>query len=354
MPDEPHLLMHLGLELARSGRPAESLVREEEAFTSLSAKPAREIVPELRETLLMQYCTHLAAARQFDKIIRVLASPLAQLGGGLTASLHFSLGLAHLELRRFSEAADQMRQCLAKRHLRGFSLVNPEINTAAPHHCLAHCLAQAADGAGAEQAFQDGLAETGHNELLRLGYARFLAGQNRPVDALHQVHAAVNQNPQALEAWRLGGQIALSRPEFLKFARNWTVEAVKNFPDDPMIIAHRAETLLLSEDLAGALPLWEQTWNLAPQPVALAALILCELLETPTTHAPAEGPGEVAASRAFIQWYRKLMSVKGQKTIVRVNDQTEKLGRALPGAARMLEAAMAEATQAATHCAPCA
>jgi hypothetical protein len=48
------------------------------------------------------------------------------------------------------------------------------------------------------------------------------------------------------------------------------------------------------------------------------------------------------------------MSVKGQKTIVRVNDQTEKLGRALPGAARMLEAAMAEATQAATHCAPCA
>src|SRR6185437_4150615 len=39
LPDEPHLLMNLGLELSRSGREAEAFARYEEAVLSLSAKP---------------------------------------------------------------------------------------------------------------------------------------------------------------------------------------------------------------------------------------------------------------------------------------------------------------------------
>jgi glycosyltransferase involved in cell wall biosynthesis/FMN phosphatase YigB (HAD superfamily)/predicted Zn-dependent protease len=349
MPGEPHLLMHLGLELARSDRAAEALERDREAFQSLSSRPAREVVPELRETLLMQYCSHLTAAKRFDDVVQVLTSPLAAMGGGLTASMNFSLGLAYLELRRFSEAADQMRQCLAKRGQRGFSLVSAEINTAAPHHCLALSLAQTGDAAAAEQAFKDGLTETGHENVLRLGYARFLTGQNRPVEALHQLHDMVARHPQDAEAWRFGGQIALSKPEFLKFARDWTAEAHRHLPQEHMITAQRAETLMLSEDLAGALELWEQIWNLMPEPPVLAAMILCQLVESPTTHAPVEAQ-EVAASRAFIHWYRKLMGVKGHKTILRLNEQTEKLARALPTAARMLEAAMAQAIPVGAPC----
>jgi hypothetical protein len=82
-----------------------------------------------------------------------------------------------------------------------------------------------------------------------------------------------------------------------------------------------------------------------PQPAVLAAWILCETVELPTTQAPQEGQGEVAASRAFIAWYQKLVSVKACKTILRLNEQTDKLSRALPSAARMLEAALTEASR---------
>jgi len=345
LPDEPHLLMNLGLELARSGREAEALERYREAFTVLASKPAAEIVPELRETLLMQLCARLTAAKRFDEVVRTLTSPLAGMNRGLTASLHFSLGLSHLELRQFSEAADQMRQCLAKHGQRSLAPISKEINTAAPHHCLALCLVKLGDVAAAEKAFQDGLKETGHGDALRLDYAGFLAGQNRPVDALQQLNEVVTANARHLGAWRLGGQIALSRAEFLEFARDWTGEAMRHVSEDPLVLAQRAETLMLSEDTAGALELWERVWNQAPQPTVLAALILCEAVELPTTHAP-EGQGEAAASRAFIDWYRKLLTVKAHKTIGRLNEHADKLSRTLPGAVRMLEAALTEVSRA--------
>jgi len=346
LPDEPHLLMNLGLELARSGREAEALERYREAFKILSSKPAREIVPELRETLLMQLCARLTAAKRFDEVVSTLASPLAGMNGGLTASLHFSLGLSHLELRQFSEAADQMRQCLAKRSQRSLAPISKEINTAAPHHCLAASLVELGDVAAAGKAFEDGLKGTGHGDAFKLDYARFLAGQNRPVDALHLLHEVVAENKLHIAAWQLGGHIALGRPEFLEFARDWTGEAMRHAPEDLLIPAQRAEALMLSEDMAGAIELWEQVWTQAPRPAVLAALILCEMMESPTTHAPQEGPGEAAASRAFIGWYQKLLSVKAHKTIGRLNEQIDKLSRALPGAARMLETAMAEASLA--------
>ena len=345
LPDEPHLLMNLGLELARSGREAEALARYQEAFKILSSKPAAEIVPELRETLLMQLCARLTAAKRFDEVVRTLASPLAGMNGGLTASLHFSLGLSHLELRQFSEAADQMRQCLAKRGQHSLAPINREIKTAAPYHCLAVCLAKSGDVAGADQAFQAGLKETNPGAVLRFDYARFLAGQNRPVDALHHLNEVVAENKSHLGAWQLGGQIALSRPEFLEFARDWTGEAMQQVATDPLIIAQRAEALMLGEDLAVALGLWEQVWDRAPQPVVLAALILCETVEAPTTHAPQEGQGETDTSRAFIEWYRKLLTAKANRTISQLNEQMDKLTRAVPSAVRMLEAAMTEASQ---------
>jgi glycosyltransferase involved in cell wall biosynthesis/tetratricopeptide (TPR) repeat protein len=345
LPDEPHLLMNLGLELARSGRETEARARYLEAFNSLSSKPAAEIVPELRETLLTQLCTRLTAVKRFDEVVSVLTSPLAEMNGGLTASLHFSLGLSHLELKQFREAADQMRQCLAKRSQPGLAPINQEINTAAPHHCLALCLVKSGDADAAEKAFQDGLGETGHDDALRLDYARFLAGQNRPVDALGRLNEVVAKNARHLGAWQLGGQIALSRPEFLEFARDWTKEAMLHVATDPLIIAQRAEALMLSEDTAGALELWQRVGDQTSPPAVLAAWILCETVELPTTQAPQEGQGEVAASRAFIAWYQKLVSVKACKTILRLNEQTDKLSRALPSAARMLEAALTEASR---------
>jgi len=193
-------LMNLGLELARSGREAEAFARYREAFESMSSKPAAEIVPELRESLLSQYCTRLTAAKNVAETVRVLTSPLARMGTGLTASLHFSLGLAHLELKQFSEAADQMRQCLAKRGQRSLSPIHRDILTAAPFHCLAVSLAALGKTDDAEKAFQAGLKEIEHVNALRLDYARFLFEQKRAVDALHPLNEIVTHDPHNVAA----------------------------------------------------------------------------------------------------------------------------------------------------------
>jgi tetratricopeptide (TPR) repeat protein len=342
LPGEPHLLMNLGLELSRSNRPAESFARYQEAFEALSSKPAAEVVPELRESLLAQYCTRLTADKRLDETVRVLTSPLAQSGSGLTASLHFTLGLAHLELKRFREAADEMRLCLAKRTERSLSPINKDILTAAPLHCLAVCLARLGENAEAEKAFIAGLKELDHVDALRLDYARFLTEQKRPVDALHELNDIATRDVHNLAAWRLGGQIALSDAGFLEFARDWTSEAMRHVPEDSIVIAQRAEALMLSEDTAGARGLWEKLWNSERKPQVLAALILCETAAGAITHKPDDNKDEIAASRAYVEWYRKLLAVRAQKTVARLMEHTNAVNESLPSAAKIVGAAIAE------------
>jgi hypothetical protein len=71
-----------------------------------------------------------------------------------------------------------------------------------------------------------------------------------------------------------------------------------------VIIMQRAEALTLSEQAVGALELRQQFEDQTSKPAVLAALILYETVELPTTHALQEGRGVAIASRAFIAWYR--------------------------------------------------
>jgi glycosyltransferase involved in cell wall biosynthesis/FMN phosphatase YigB (HAD superfamily)/tetratricopeptide (TPR) repeat protein len=345
-PSDVNLVMNFGLELVRSDDLAGGVEQYRAAFRLMSAQKNGDIVPELREVLLTQFTSQLYKLRAHAEVVEILNSPLAR-QGGLTASLHFALGLAHFELKQFSEAADQMRQCLAKRKQPALSPINTDIHTAAPQHCLALSLAKTGDAAGAEKAFQAALAEPGGTENVKLDFAKFLSAQNQFVDALHQLHEIVAHNPHQAAAWRLGGEIALARAELLEFARDWTGEAVGALPENPDLAGQRAEALLLSGDPAAALALWEEIWNRDRSARTLAALILCETAESPTTHAPEEGADELAASRAFIEWYQKLITVRSQALVARVNEQLEKLARALPTAAQMLESVLTESETAA-------
>ena len=341
-PPDVNLLMNLGLELVRSDDLAGGIEKYREAYELMSAQPKDEIVPELREVLLTQFTSQLYKVRGHEEVVCVLNSPLAK-RGGLTASLHFALGLAHFELKQFREAADQMRQCLAKRRQPGLTPINTDILTAAPQHCRALSLAKLGDPAGAEKAFAAALAETGHVAEAKLDYAKFLQDENRPVEALQQLNEIVTLNIRNVVAWRLGGEIALGRAEFLEFARDWTGEAFKALPENPVVAAQRAEALMLNGEVAAAGELWEKIWRSEPQPRTLAALILCEAVEMKTLHAPNEGHDERATSLAFIEWYQKLLAVRAQAVTGRLNGQLEKLSRALPTAAQMLEAALSEA-----------
>lgn len=337
-PEEANLQMNLGLELIRTGDMAAGLACYRKALTLMSAQPPSALVPELREALLTQFARHLHNVRGHDEIVRMLTSPLAR-NGGLTASLHLALGLAYFELKQFSEAADQMRQCLSRRKQAALSPINPDILTAVPHHCLAMSLIKLGDVVGAEKAFQAGLGETG--DELKLDYAKFLALQNRLVDALRQLHEIVRVNAGNAVAWRLGGEIALSKPDYLKFASDWTAEAIRQLPEDGVIIGQRAEALLLSQDNLAALPLWLRAINGQRPPRALAAQIICGLL---TAH-PAEKlhncVEEGAVSHAFVGWYRQLVAVGARDTIVHLNSSVEKLRPILPSAATVLDGVVA-------------
>lgn len=340
-PHDVNLTMNLGLELVRSNDLTAGVAKYREAFHLMSELPADEIAAELREVLLTQFTSQLYKIRAHQEVVEILNSPLAKCGG-LTASLHLALGLSQFELKNYTGAAEQMRQCVARRNQSALSPINTDILTAMPNHCLALALAKVNDVPGAEQAFAAALAEKGRPEDVKLDYAKFLAATNRPIDALHKMHELVTANCRNEILWRTGGEIALSRPEFLEFARNWTSEAMRYVAEDSIALAQRAEALLLSGDTPAAAVFWERIWNSGRQPRALAALILCQTIESQTTHAPDEGPEEAAVSRAFIAWYQRLIVMRAKTVISRLNEQTDKLSRALPTAARMIEKALAE------------
>ena len=335
-PADVNLVMNLGLELVRSDDLPGGIEKYREAFELMSAQPGDKIVPELREVLLTQFTSQLYKVRGHEEVVRVLNSPLAR-RGGLTASLHFALGLAHFELKQFSEAADQMRQCLAKRRQPGLTPINTDILTAVPNHCLAMSLLKLGDTAGAEKAFQAGLSQSGRTEGLKLDYAKFLRDQNRPVDALHQLHEIVSANSRNVAAWRLGGEIALGRPEFLAFAGDWTAEAIRQLPDDGIIVAQRAEVLLLSQQMAAALPLWGRAVHGDRPPRAVAAQILCATAAAQPVAGLCGQAEEPVVSRAFVDWYRRLVTAGAHDAIVSLNSRVETLRPILPAAAGVLD-----------------
>jgi hypothetical protein len=159
---------------------------------------------------------------------------------------------------------------------------------------------------------------------------------------MHKLHELVAQNSNNSAAWKLGAEIALSQAELLEFACDWTGEAVKYLATDIGIIAQRAEALMLNGDTASAIEFWEKLWRSAPEPRTVAALVLCAITSGESDRIPLV-PAENAASRAFVEWYQKLLAMRTQPLIEKVNEQLETLSRTLPGAARILESALSEA-----------
>jgi GT2 family glycosyltransferase/tetratricopeptide (TPR) repeat protein/glycosyltransferase involved in cell wall biosynthesis len=344
MPDEPNLIMSLGLELVRSGTLEAGLDRYWEAFRLLSALPAAEVTPELKETLLTQLSTHLMAAKRFSDIVQLWQIPFAK-SGGLTASQHFCLGAALMELKQPAEAAEHMRQCADTRHRPALSPINPEILKAGPHHCLSLCLFALKDIEGARQALDAALAADPSSRPVRFDLARFQAAQGRTGEALKILRQLTVENPAESRVWELGGHIALNRPEYLEFARDWTGDAVKHFPEGQSLLRQRAEALLLNQDVAGALPLWRRA-QAAGSLHQRAAVVICELLTGDRQHhfSAAEEP---ALSQEVVQWYRQCIRMGAHALINQLHERMESIRLTLPAFVRVLEAAHRQARQAA-------
>jgi tetratricopeptide (TPR) repeat protein len=341
MPNEPHLLMNYGLELIRSGQAEEGLEQYWEAVHVMAALPTAQIIPELRETLLTQLATQLLAVKDFAGVIKLLELPLAK-SAGPTASMHFLLGLALLESKRFAEAAIHFRHCITRRDRPALSPIHKDIRKAAPRHCLALCLKRLQQPADATKIFREALEEEPESRPLRHDFARFLADQQQPVEALQLLFQLVNEKPDDINAWWLGGQIALSRPDFLECARDWTAEAMKQFSTNPQIAAQQATALLFSGNIDEARPLWREL-QAAAAPKHQAALALCELLTGGELLVAPDA--EPAVSQEFLGWYRQLLTFGASALIEALNARIENLQRVLPSAGRVLQQAVQEAEE---------
>ncbi len=336
LPGEPNLVMSLGLELVRSGKLEEGLNRYREALQLMSALPVGQVVPELRETLLTQLTTHLVKAGRFAEIVQLWQTPFAK-SAGLTASQHFLLGLAHLELKQPADAAEQMRQCLEKRRRPALSPVNKEILKAGPNHCLALSLMALKQMPAAEQAFRAALGEEPQSRSVRFDFARFNVENNQPLEALKLLNQLVAEDPNELRVWHYGAQIALSRADYAEFARDWTGEAFKHHSQDSTIILQRAEALLLAQETDQALPLWVQAHS--PKSARhLAALVLCECVTDgcQRTFPPAD---EQLISQEFQKWYLQLINSGANSLVYQLNESMDKIRVVLPSFATRWERA---------------
>src|SRR5690606_12360508 len=137
----------------------------------------------------------------------------------------------------------------------------------------------------------------------------------------------------------LGARVALSHPDFIEFARDWTTEAVKHHPGNPDLIAARGETLLLTQQYADALPWWPRPKTV---PRALSARVLCELMqgELSIEEPPAN---EAETSREFLNWYRRLIQFRAGAGVQAIGERLELLGIVLPSAGRTLRQILEQA-----------
>lgn len=343
-PNDPNLLMNLGMERVRAGELQSGLEAYHRSFQSVASQ-ANNCSPEFRETLLIQYSTHLLGAGKVDEVIQVLTSPLAQ-ADSMSASLHFTLGLALARRGLWEQCVTHMLACLSCRAEATLSTVNPEIFKSAPHHCLALALARLGRREEARQAFADGFQAEPQSRLLRLDHALFQHQTGFPVDALQSLNALVAEDPKDPRPWRSGGEIALGRKEYLEFALDWTSEAVNSVPDDQVLQTQRATALLLAGQLVEALECWKPL-AASGDIKAVAALILGQLASGQRYDIPPVSRiTERRTSEEFLNWYRKLAHYNSEMVIRNINCRLETLALLLPSAVMGIKAALASADAA--------
>jgi tetratricopeptide (TPR) repeat protein len=343
LPGEPNLLMNLGLELVRDGRLQEGLERYKEAFQVMSRLPDDQVAPELREALLTQYATHSLNSRNYVEVARILQSPLARTHG-LTATMHWLLGLACIESKLYKDGAEQMQQCVEKRDKRALTLVNENILKAGPHHCLGLCLAALKRWEDAARAFQAALHQEPDSRTIRFDYARLLSETNDDVEALKVLHQLMAEDPSEVRVWKLGGMVALKKPEFAEFALDWTGEAVKHHGQNLSLVEQRAEALMLAGQVETAWPFWQRL-PATNSPAAAIGLLICEIVlgrEPSAMHASVREK----ADAEFLRVYRRLLQWNATAVVTALNSHVEVLRAFVPKTAQMLEAAMVEATHA--------
>ncbi|MFM1943285.1 MAG: hypothetical protein RI897_2267, partial [Verrucomicrobiota bacterium] len=339
-PGDPNLRMNLGLELCQAGQGVDGLREYREAIRLTEALPANSVMPEFRECLLSRAAMAFASEGEYAEALSLRNSPLLK-QGRLNPTVHYAFGLALSRLGRHGKAVEELRLCVERRGQPSLFPALKIVNTAAPDLTLALALAQAEEFAEAEKVLRSLLSRDAGNRKAALQLANVLWKQGQAVPALELLHGLVTQQADLVDAWALGGRIALSQPDYLDFAMDWTGESVKYCQQSAELNLQRAEALLLKGDVASALPVWSSIAE-EGNPSHRAAQIICELATgaQPDHHLNGQTP---IVSQHFLLWYRRLVQYQATGPLNQVNGRLDVLKQVLPPAGEVLESAMAEA-----------
>jgi glycosyltransferase involved in cell wall biosynthesis len=337
-PNDVNLLMNLGLELWRSGQHGYGIGYYEKSYMAMLQYPYSQTPQELREVLLTQYASHLLTLKQNEDVVTIF-NDQAILPKDRTASHYFIQGLAESALQRWEACATSLQQCLKLRNQPALTPIHQDIRGGTPGHCLAHALRKLGRTTDANKAYEQSLQDAPLNEAARVEFAAFQAESGQIIPALTLLHEGIQLDPNQPKVWEVGSAIALRHKDSHEFALDWSGEALKHLPDNPILKRQRAETLLLNGHVGDALPMWiELSKN--NDDASASGLILCQLF----TGEPLSGlpPNrERAVSQDVIRRYRQAVELGLDGWIQAFHERLGTLHQALPSAARLIEQVVA-------------
>ena len=331
-----YLFSHFGLETARTGDLAGGILYYERALELLnqlvdSNKGGISISPEFRASFLQQFAPYLNRAGRHLDVIRLYQTPLAR-SGEMSASDHYTLGLARGRTGQYEQAAREFQACLAKRRASTRVPNHAIVLGDAPFQCLASALMQLKRHGETEMVYRQGISEQPQSVELRLEYARFKLQQGRPLEALRDTHLLTEKHSDNTAVWLLGAEICLAHPQFREIVMDWTAAAVERHPGDPEISAMRAEALLVAGDAQAAQALLQPMRDL-PTGLAgrsLAAFIFCRMFEDAPTLPAVDAQTEPRVSQAFLDLYRRIGLAGGTAIVQLVKSRIHNLEATLP------------------------
>ncbi len=337
-PNDVNLLMNLGLELWRSGQHGYGIGYYQQSYMAMLQHPYSQTPPELREVLLTQYASHLMTLKQNEDVVAVF-NDQAILPKDRTASHYFIQGLAESALQRWEACAKSLQQCLKLRNQPALTPIHQDIRSGIPAHCLAHALRKLGRTADASKAYEQSLQDDPRNEAARVEFAAFQAESGKIIPALTLLHEGIQLDPKQPKVWEVGSAIALRQKDSHEFALDWSGEALKHLPDNPILKRQRAETLLLNGHFGDALPLWLELARNNDDACA-SGLILCRLFAgEPLSGLPPDR--ERSVSQDLIRRYRQAVELGLDGWVQAFHERLGALHQALPSAARLIEQVVA-------------
>jgi tetratricopeptide (TPR) repeat protein len=223
-PNEAYFYMQLGLELRRMDQLAESFDAYAKALNLAETQPNQIITDEVRETLLTQYSGYLLADKQYEKVLEVLTSDLAQ-RQPLTPGQLLVRGRALIHLRQPQYALKDVQEAYFRREEETFfpSAIDPL--SAAAEALLAEVFYLNHHFEEAIKWFEKFLQISPPDLRVVLAYSECLDAFGKTPQALEFLRQKALGWKNLPDIWIHGAKLLIKRAELKDVLQAWLTEA---------------------------------------------------------------------------------------------------------------------------------